>query len=130
MRYIVLLLAVGALFWGLFATTSPALAGVYEDPQLCVNGKLLRVDPTTAPIEVWVQVGPELTVDYTVVNCGGDPDLAVIDPSHVSVGGSGNQMAVKVQTEPRARVSISFGERSKIFKADKHGWIVVRGRVH
>lgn len=130
MRYIVLLLAVGALFLGILASASPAMASAWEDPQLCVNGKLLRVDPVNAPIEVWVQVGSDLAVDYVVANCGGDPNLPVLDESHVSVGGSGNQMAVKVQTEPRARVSISFGERSKIFKADKHGWIVVRGRVH
>ncbi|MBI4670083.1 MAG: hypothetical protein HY741_00220 [Chloroflexi bacterium] len=130
MRNLVIMLAVGAFFLGLALSASPALASpAYEDPQLCVNGKLLRVDPTTAPIEVWVEVGSNLTVDYVVTNCGGDPNLPVVDPSHVSVGGGRNEMEVTVQTEPKAKVVFNFDGRAKTVKANRQGWAEFETKV-
>lgn len=130
MRNLVIMLAVGALFLGLFAAVSPVKAApAFEDPQLCVNGKLLRVDPTTAPIEVWVQVGSALTVDYTVSHCGGDPELPVVDPAHVSVGGGKNEMVVSVLTDPKAKVVFTFDNRVKTVKADKQGWAEFKTKV-
>jgi hypothetical protein len=124
MKNLVIMLAIGAFFFGLFLSASPVKAApAFEDPQLCVNGKLLRVDPTTSPIDVFVQVGANLTVDYNVESCGGDPNFPVLDSSQVSVGGRSNELEVRVQTDPKARAMVTFDGKSKLYKADKQGWI-------
>lgn len=130
MRTLLILLAVGAFLFALVSYAAPAAAApMFDDPQLCVNGKLLRVDPTTDPIDVFVQVAPNLTVDYVVTNCGGDPNLPVVDPSQVSVGGKKNEMQVSIQTAPKAKVSVTFDGKTKLVKADKSGWADFKVKV-
>ena len=48
-----------------------------EDPQLCINGVLLKVVPAV-PSDVTVVVPQEATVNSDVRACGGDPALGVI----------------------------------------------------
>lgn len=136
MKNLVIMLAVGAFFLGLAVTVLPVNASpAFEDPQVCLGREgdpdleLLRVDPTTAPIDVWLRVGPKVVVDYNVVNCGGDPTLPTVDPSQVSVGGDKYQVKVKVLTEPKAKVVFTFGDKSKTVKADKKGWVEVEGKL-
>jgi hypothetical protein len=124
MKNLVIALAVGALFLGLIVTFAPAQAGFsFEDPQICLNGKLARVDPTTAAIDVWLKVGAGVDVDFNVINCGGNPDLPVIDPSQVSYGGKKNTVEVTVYTAPKAQVEFWYAGKGKTEKADKHGVI-------
>jgi hypothetical protein len=123
------ILAVGAFVFA-FSNYAPAIAApAFEDPQLCVDGKLLRVDPTTAPIDVWVKVGHNLDVDFDVVNCGGNPDLPTVDPGQVSTDGKKNTVEVTVQTDPKARVIVLFDGKTKTPKANKDGWVNVKFKV-
>lgn len=123
MKSVFALFAIGAFFLGVVVFTAPASAApMFDDPQLCVNGKLLRVDPTTAPIDVFVQVGPNLTVDYVIENCGGDPNLPVVDAAQVEVGGHPNWMKVKVNTAPKTKVIFTFDGNEKSDKSNKAGW--------
>ncbi len=122
MRTLVFMLVVGAFFLSLASWAAPVSAGpVFDDPQLCVNGKLLRVDPTDAPIDVFVKVGWNVTVDYNVVNCGGDPTLPVVDPAQVSVGGLKNLMQVRVETAPKTFVKFTFDGKVKWDKSNNAG---------
>lgn len=104
---------------------------MFEDPQLCVNGSLLLlVEPTTAPIEAWVELGPNMTVDYIVANCGGNPRLPVIDSSHVTMDGKPDKVAVQVQTGSKADVVVSFDGKVKVVKADNSGWAKFSFKAH
>jgi hypothetical protein len=123
MKSVLALLATGAFLLSVVVFTAPASAApMFDDPQLCVNGKLLRVEPTTAPIDVFVQVGSNLTVDYVVENCGGDPNLPVVDAAQVEVGGHPNWMKVHVKTEPKTKVIFVFDGHTKIDKSNNAGW--------
>lgn len=125
MKKLVLLFAVGALLLSALSFAPRAFAArSFEDPQLCVNGKLLRVDPTTASIDVWVKVGPDVSVSFDVASCGGDPSLPAVEPSQVSYDGKKKHMEVRVQTDPKAQVVITYDCKTKLVKADKQGWVV------
>ncbi len=124
-------LVVGALLLIAAAFALPAHAGpMFDDPQLCINGKLFMAVPTTEAIDVFVEVGSNVTVDFNVANCGGDPNLPTVDPSQVTVGGKKNVATVRVQTAPKAKVLLSYDGKSKYFKADKHGWVEVSRKVN
>lgn len=130
MRNLLFLLAAAALFFVVLPAAAPVSAApMFDDPQLCLNGKLLVVAPTTAMIDVFVGVGPDITVDYVVTNCGGVSNLPVVDPSQVTVGGKKNQVQVRVHTAPKTIVLISFDGKTKSFKSDKWGWVEVQGKV-
>ena len=130
MKNLLILLAVGALLVGFMSSYGPVSAApMFDDPQLCVNGKLLIVDPTTAPIDVFVQVGSNVTVDFNVANCGGDPSLPIVEAAQVTVGGKANDMIVSASTAPKAKVFVSYDRKSKEYKADKDGWVEVKFTV-
>ncbi|MCG3139498.1 MAG: hypothetical protein HDKAJFGB_00373 [Anaerolineae bacterium] len=131
MKKLVLMLAVGALLLTAAPFALPARAApMFDDPQLCINGKLFMAVPTTDAIDVFMEVGSNVTLDYNVVNCGGDPNLPVVDPAQVTVGGKKNVVTVRVQTAPKAKVLLSYDGKSKHFKADKYGWVEVSRKVH
>lgn len=130
MRTLFILLAVGVLFVGFGVPALVRAAPAFEDPQLCVDGMLLRVDPTTDPIDVFVRVGEHLSVDYDVANCGGDPSLPVVDPSQVTVGGGDHELQIRVSTAPKAKVVATFDGKTKLDKADKYGWAKIKFKVH
>lgn len=130
MKKIALVFAVGALLvalgnYALQAQAAPA----FEDPQLCVGGELMRVDPTTAPIEVWVQVGDDVQVDSNVANCGGNSSEPIVDASHISNTGKKNTLEVTVLTDPNARVILNFDGDAKNHKANESGWAVFKTKV-
>lgn len=130
MKNLLILLAVGAVFVGLLSSYAPVQAGMMmDDPQLCVNGKLLRVDPVSAPIDVFVEVGSNLAVDFNVANCGGNPALPVVEASQVTVGDSKDKVEINVQTDPKAKVLVTFDGKSKEYKANKLGWVEVEFKV-
>ncbi len=127
MRNIIFGLAVGALILGAFASATPAFAAFsFEDPQLCVDGKLLRVDPTTAKVEVWVRVGPDVQVDYNVANCGGNPDLPVVAKSHVKKNGDAEYVEVKIKTKKWTDVVLEWAGSSSVLNSGKASTILVR----
>lgn len=128
MKQVALVLTLGLLIVVFaFGTYAPAQAApAFEDPQLCINGQLLRVDPTTAPIDVWVVVGWNLDVDFDVANCGGDPALPTVSPNQVWTNGKKNKVEVTVKTDPKAKVLVTFDGKTKTEKADKHGWVEVK----
>ncbi len=71
----------GLVLGSLLMSTSPAFASWgFEDPQLCVNGRLLTVIPA-GPSDVYVKVPTGTLVDFNVANCGGT-ELPVLE-SHV-----------------------------------------------
>ncbi len=126
MKYIVAILVLGALLLGLFVSTPTAWARpAFEDPQLCVNDTLLVIEPTTAPVLVWVNVGSNVSVDFDVENCGGDPNLPIIDPDHVRFNGEKNKIEIVVFTAPKTKVNFDYGDKSKTQKSDKFGLIDV-----
>ncbi len=126
MRIPVLLITVGALVAGLLVTAAPALAvPVFEDPQLCLNGKLLRVDPTTAPIEVWVSAGRQVTPDFNVVNCGGDPSLPTVHPENYLNVGVGKWVTIAVKTKKKTDVVFQWDGETFVKNSGKDKWIVV-----
>ena len=124
MKYVAITLAIGAIIFGAFLTPAPAKAALsFEDPQLCVNGKLLMVEPTTAGIEVWVRVGPKLTVDFDVTHCGGNPALPVIAPDHVSYDGIGKMMDGIIHTAKHTNVVILWNGHTSVRNSGPDEWI-------
>lgn len=130
MKHLRFVLALGAvlLVVGSYAPRAAA-APAFEDPQLCVAGKLLRIDPTTAPIDVWVRVGPNVDIDFTVANCGGDSSQPTVDRSQVSTDGKKNKLEVTVQTDPKAKVVFNYGAKTKLMKADKSGLVIIKTKA-
>ncbi len=130
MKRLALLFALGAILLATVLTPAPARAALsFEDPQLCVNGKLLRVDPTTAGIEVWVRVGPDLTVSFDIMSCGGDPELPTLAADHVRYDGKKNWLEVAVQTEPHANVILYFDGQTATKKSGNDGWVYAKKKV-
>jgi hypothetical protein len=124
MKFVAITLALGAIIFGAFLSPAPAKAALsFEDPQLCVNGELLMIEPTTAGIEVWVRVGPEVTVDFNVADCGGNPSLPVIAPDHVSYDGSNSVLDSVIQTEDHTRVLIHWSGRRMTRNSGNDEWI-------
>lgn len=129
MKKIALVLAFVVSLFAL-GSHAPALAApAFEDPQLCVDGKLLRVDPTTAPIDVWVVVGFNLSISYDVMSCGGNPNLPTVEPGQVWTNGKKNTLEVTVKTDPKAKVVFYFDGDTKTKKADKDGWVSAKTKV-
>lgn len=130
MKKLVLALAVGALFLS-FGLAAPARAALsFEDPQVCLNGKLLMVEPTTAAIDVWLKVGPDVTVDLNVANCGGDPNLPILDASHIKYNGNSNWVEVAVRTKKFTDVQFDWNGKTTIRNSGHDNWVKVRTRVN
>lgn len=124
MKFVALTLAIGAIIFGAFLTPAPAKAALsFEDPQLCVNGKLLMIEPTTAGIEVWVRVGPKLTVDFNVADCGGNPSLPVIPADHVSYDGPGKRLEGLIHTAKHTDVIIHWAGQTVVRNSGGDEWI-------
>jgi hypothetical protein len=120
------LLTVGALLAGLLVTAAPAHAvPVFEDPQLCLNGNLLMVEPTTAGIEVWVSAGDHVEADFDVVNCGGDPSLPTVHPENYLNVGIGKFVTIAVKTERHTDVVFHWDGETFVKNSGKNKWIVV-----
>jgi hypothetical protein len=120
------LLTIGALFASLFAAAAPAYAvPVFEDPQLCLNGNLLRVDPTTQPIEVWVSAGSHVEADFDVENCGGDPNLPTVHPENFLNVGFGKIVTVVVKTKKHTDVVFHWDGDTFTKNSGNNKWIVV-----
>lgn len=126
MKRIALLLAVGILLTSFAAFASPAYAvPVFEDPQVCLNGTLLMVEPTTEPIEVWVSAGRKVDVDLEILNCGGDPNLPPLHPDHVLHVGVGKWVTVIVQTEKHTDVLFHWGDETITKNSGNNKWVVL-----
>lgn len=130
MKFLALMLALGALLFAAILTPTPARAALsFEDPQLCVNGKLLMVEPTTGGIEVWVRVGPDLTVNFDVLSCGGDPTLPVVAASHVKYDGKKNWLEVAVQTEKYTDVILHWNGGTVVRNSGKDAWVYAKTKI-
>lgn len=126
MKRIALLLAVGALLATFFALASPAYAvPVFEDPQVCLNGKLLMVEPTTAGIEVWVSAGQQVDVDLDITSCGGDPTLPALEADHLLNVGVGEWVTIAVKTEKYTDVVFHWDGQTFTKNSGNNKWIVV-----
>lgn len=131
MNKLLLGIAVGALLLGSIAFVKPAFAAFsFEDPQLCIEGKLLRVDPTTAPMEVWVGVGKDVEISYDVASCGGDPSLPVIDPSHVKRNALRHYAQLVIRTYSGADVVIHWDGATNTVNSGSNGWLFFMRRVN
>ena len=130
MKRLALLLALGAILFSAFLTPAPARAALsFEDPQLCINGKLLMVEPTTAGIEVWVRVAPGMTVDFNVVNCGGDPNLPVVAGDHVYYNGKAKWIEAVVMTKKHTNVRFDWDGKSVIKNSGNDIWIYAKAKI-
>jgi len=124
-------LAIVAVLLGSVALATPAFAAFsFEDPQLCVEGKLLRVDPTTAPMEVWVGVGKDVEVSFDVASCGGDPNLPVINPSQVKRNFLKHYAELVVRTSPGADVVIHWDGATNTVDSGADGLLFFIRRVN
>ena len=127
MKNLVMVLVVGVFLLALISYAAPASAGMaFEDPQLCLNGKLFRVDPTTAPLDVWLNVGENVNEDFNIANCGGNPDLPTLDPKHVTYDGRQNTAGFAVQTARQTRVDLYFDGRGMTRNSGNDGWVMGR----
>lgn len=103
MRNFLLAFIIGALFLSLVFAVAPATAGfAFEDPQLCVNGKLLTIHPSeSTAVDVTAVHVPADAVIGLPSSCdpNGDDSLA-IDPSVVVYDSKPHRMVVQVLTDP------------------------------
>jgi hypothetical protein len=130
MKRLALLFALGAVLLSSVLNPAPARAALsFEDPQLCVNGKLLRVDPTTAGIEVWVRVGPGTSVDFNVANCGGNPALPAVAADHVSYNGKAKWLEVRVMTAKHTNVVLSYDGKTTVKNSGKDMWVEAKTKI-
>ncbi len=131
MKKLILSLAIAILVVsaGSLATNVSA-APLFEDPQICLNGELLMVEPTTQPIEVWVAVGPNVNVDYDVVNCGGDPNLPVLDADHVIQSGVGKVFTVAVLTAKHSKVKFHWDGHTFQKNSGGDNWVFFTRRAN
>lgn len=111
-------------------TPSASAAPAFEDPQICLNGKLLMVEPTNAPIEAWLDVGPGVHVDFNVANCGGDPNLPIFAANHVLHANIGNWATLAVKTRKHTDVSVLWDGNTYTFNSGRNNWIFVSQRVN
>lgn len=112
MNKLSIVLAIGVLLLSVGLTAVPAQAGLaFEDPQLCVNGKLLMVE---APVgsAYRVRVGTDLTVSFNIASCGGDPTLPVFKRSQVRLDGIDNWLEIAVKSDNPGKVRFTFDGRS------------------
>jgi hypothetical protein len=83
-----------------------------EDPQLCVNGRLLVVASAVhADVFVTVPIGAD--VDYNVVDCGGDPQEAVVNPDHVNTRGE-DKLKITAFLPDGNKVAFVWGTRHRV----------------
>lgn len=130
MKRLSLMLVLGAVLFSAFLTPAPARAALsFEDPQLCINGKLLRVDPTTAGIEVWVRVAPNMTVDFNVANCGGNPALPAVDADHVYYNGKTKWIEALVKTEKHTNVIFTWDGKTVVKNSGKDFWVYAKTKI-
>lgn len=130
MKRISLLLALGAILFSAFLTPSAARAALsFEDPQLCVDGRLLMVEPTTAGIEVWVRVGPQTALDFNVVNCGGDPTLPVVQADHVYTDGKAKWLEVLVMTKKHTNVKFDWDGTQVTKNSGNDIWVYAKTKI-
>jgi hypothetical protein len=109
MKKLACVVFLGTLLSLLVSFAPAALAApAFEDPQVCLNGNLLMVEPTTGAIEVWVSAGPRVDVDFNILNCGGNPSLPVLAPDHVFDEGIGKWVTVLVKTDRHTDVLIHW----------------------
>jgi hypothetical protein len=94
-------------------TTVPAAQASFgfEDPQLCVNGHLLVVQPVE-PNNVFVSIPPGTAVDYNVSDCGGDATQPVVPAANVTFDGK-KQMEVRASVAKHVNVTFSYNGSSE-----------------
>ncbi len=127
----VALLLIGLVALGLASRVpSASAAPAFEDPQICLNGKLLMVEPTTAPLEAWLDVGPGVRVDFNINHCGGDPSLPVFERSHVTHDGSGNWATLTIKTRKHTDVIVLWNGNTLTLNSGNDNWIVVSKRIN
>jgi hypothetical protein len=106
----------------LFLTNAPAAFASngwgLEDPQLCVNGRLLVV-ASAVHADVFVTVPRGADVDYNVVDCGGDPQEAVVAPDHVNTRGE-DKLKIAAFLPDGSQVIFVWGNQEKT-DVSKHG---------
>lgn len=126
MKRVALVLAIGALLTAFVTLASPAYAvPVFEDPQVCLNGNLLMVEPTTAPIEVWVSAGRQVDVDLNITNCGGNPNLPALEADHVFNVGVGKWVTIAVETKKHTDVLFHWNGETITKNSGNNKWIVL-----
>lgn len=126
MKRVALVLAVGALLLTSIALAAPAYAvPVFEDPQVCLNGNLLMVEPTTAAIEVWVSAGRKVDIDLDITNCGGNPNLPALEADHVLPVGVGKYVTIAVQTKKHTNVLFHWNGGTLVKNSGNNEWIIV-----
>jgi len=127
MKRVALLLVVGALLYSFIALASPAYAvPVFEDPQVCLNGNLLMVEPTTpAGIEVWISAGHKVEVDLDITSCGGDPNLPTLEADHILPIGVGKWVTIAVQTQKNTDVLFHWNGGTITKNSGNNEWIVL-----
>ncbi len=92
------------------------------DPELCVNSQLLTITPSpSVGGNAYVMAPASADVDFNVVNCGGTQDP--LAQSHFFTGGR-NKLVVTVLTDPRAPVTITYGDQS-VTRSNSLGVVVV-----
>lgn len=113
-------------------TRAPAAsaAPAFEDPQACLNGKLLMVEPTTAGIEAWLDVGPGVKVDLNVADCGGDPNQPAFAADHVLHTQVANWATLAVKTKKHTDVTVLWRGSTFTLNSGSDNWIVVTKRVN
>ena len=126
---------VALLVFGIFAlalvykTPTVSAAPAFEDPQICLNGKLLMVEPTTAPLEAWIDVGPGVHVDFNVAHCGGNPNLPVFAADHVLHTLPGNWGTLVVVTKKHTDVNILWDGTNYTFNSGNDRLITIVKRI-
>ncbi len=125
MKKIALVLVFVVSLFALGSYASALAAPAFEDPQVCLNGQLLMIEPTTESIEVWLGVGPNVNVDFDILNCGGDPNLPVLEPSHVLHNQFGSWVEVAVKTKKHTNVLFHWGGQTYTKNSGYDKWIFV-----
>lgn len=130
MKRLSIVLAIGVLLLSVGFTAVPAQAGLaFEDPQMCVEGKLLEVVAPPQAVIV-VHVDPNLSVNNTnVALCGGDQTLAFAD-NQIIKDGKKNSAEVQVSgLDKKDPVTFKFNGKSQTKKADNQGEVEYKVKV-
>jgi hypothetical protein len=113
MKKFVLVFTSALLVLILMSSVQPARAGFsFEDPQLCVNGRLLTVIPAS-PGDVYVKVPTGTVVDYVVANCGGT-DLPVQESNVKFTDKIDDTMVVRAVVDAGTQVTFVYGTVTKV----------------
>ncbi len=126
MKSLITVLAVAFLFALCLLNTSSAQAGFgFEDPQLCVNGKLLMIVPGS-PASVYVSVPPDAVVDYSANHCGGKNNFS-IPAANVSRNGT-SQMTVTVATMSNTEIVFSY-DGTTVTRSNSSGIVAAKFKL-